>query len=134
MTNEDKKEWLRRHKKCRNKIKDKEYQIIELETEKVNITSFLSDMPKGSTHQYIDDLIILRMDRINKINNEIKHLETVCDEIECAISTIDDYSAERIMRLRYVEGLGWEGVCERTGYEWAQVHRHHSEGLKYIEI
>ena len=51
--------------------------------------------PKG--YQYIDDLIILRMDRINKINNEIKHLETVCDEIECSI---DDYSAERIMRLR----------------------------------
>jgi hypothetical protein len=36
------------------------------------------------------------------------------------------------MRLRYLEGLGWEAVCVEIGYSWRQTHNIHARALAQL--
>ena len=38
-----------------------------------------------------------------------------------------------LMRLRYIDGCKWEAICVKMGYEWAQIHRLHSQILKALK-
>lgn len=52
-------------------------------------------------------------------------------EIEDMIESLDSLE-RRLMRHRYIEGLGWEAVCVEIGYSWRQTHNIHARALDQL--
>lgn len=52
-------------------------------------------------------------------------------EIEDLIESLDSLE-RRLMRHRYIEGLGWEEVCVAIGYSWRQTHNIHARALDQL--
>ena len=50
------------------------------------------------------------------------------ERIEQAIETLGP-TERTLMRLRYIEGLSWQEVCDRIHYSWQQTHRIHANAL-----
>lgn len=48
--------------------------------------------------------------------------------IENALETLGP-TERNLMRLRYIEGLSWQAVCQRIHYSWQQTHRIHKNAL-----
>jgi hypothetical protein len=134
MTNDEKKYKLKAYIRASEKIADLNDEIAIMQSKVNKITPTLSDMPKGSGYSDKSKIIDTYVDMMADLELEIKRLRNVKREVEYLISTIDDWTVERIMRLRYISGLRWEDICCKVNYSWAQVHRYHAEGLKYIEI
>ena len=68
-----------------------------------------------------------------------KRYKKLCDKlakelqaIENAIETLSP-TERTIIRLRYIEGLSWQAICYRVGYEWAATHRKHASALAKLE-
>jgi DNA-directed RNA polymerase specialized sigma subunit len=53
--------------------------------------------------------------------------------IENAIESLADPNARTILRCRYIDGMRWEAICVKIGYEWAQVHRIHKNALETLK-
>lgn len=134
MTNDDKKEWLSQYQYITDEIKDIECKIEEISLENVRLTSVITDMPKGSDHRYLDDIVISKLERMDNLKCRAENLRSERDKIEYSITTIDNWKAEKVMRLRYIELKEWTDIFDEMNYESAQVYRLHGEGLKYIEI
>ena len=134
MTNDDKKKQLKSYIKASEKIQDLIDEIAHLKEKVHKVTPALSDMPMGTGTSDRAGIIATYMDMINELEIEVKNLQIVKRDVEYLISTIDDWTVERVMRLRYIDGLKWEEICCRMNYEWAQVHRFHASGLSAIEF
>ena len=134
MTNDDKKKKLKAYIKASEKIQDLIDEIADLQSKVQKVTPTLSDMPMGSGVSDKSTIIDTYLDMIEDLNTEVKRLREVRREVECLISTIDDWTVERIMRLRYIDGLRWEDICCKVNYSWQWVHKLHAQGLDYIEF
>lgn len=134
MTNDDKKKKLKSYTHANEKISDLIDEIELLRSKALKVTPTLSDMPKGSGTSDKSGVIDKYLDMVGDLEHEIKRLYNVKREVEHLISTIDDWTVERIMRLRYIDNLRWEDICCRVNYSWRQVHYLHADGLNQIEF
>lgn len=73
--------------------------------------------------EMITELVHKRYDRIKKYS-----------EIETIIDALTDENEKTILRLRYLSGLRWDKICEKTGYSWRHTHRLHGKALNNIVI
>lgn len=53
-------------------------------------------------------------------------------EIERAIDTLGPRE-RALLRYRYIDGMGWEDICDRMIYSWRQIHRIHAQALRKLE-
>lgn len=134
MTNDDKKKKLKAYIHANEKISDLVDEIVVLKSKVEKVTPTLSDMPMGSGMSDKSCIIDTYLDMIDDLEKEVRILRNIRREVEYLISTIDDWTVERIMRLRYIDGLKWEEICVRANYGWTQVHKFHSDGLNSIEV
>lgn len=134
MTNDEKKYKLKAYIRASEKIADLNDEIAIMQSKVNKITPTLSDMPKGSGVSDKSSIIDTYLDMISDMKFEVQHLRELKREVEYLISTIDDWTVERIMRLRYVENLRWEDICCKVNYSWRQVHYLHADGLNKIEF
>ena len=96
-------------------IKSIESEIASLRESAERITSFLSDMPKGSgSADKLSATLALIADR------ETELAELAADKAEQAvkigryINSIDDSLTQTIFRLRFISLLSWQEVASKT--------------------
>ena len=54
--------------------------------------------------------------------------------VEEAISAVADPAQQQILRLRYIDGLVWDDIASRVGYEERQCRRIHTTALSTLGI
>jgi len=103
-------------------------EIEELETRATNITTNIDDMPKGSPRKdKLSSIVCQIIELQNKMDNQIingyKRLKAIVDFIE------ELEGRNRIVaRLRYMEGLSWDEISDRT-----KITRRHLNNInRYI--
>lgn len=64
---------------------------------------------------------------------KLKSISESLSDTEKIISSLDDPLERIILRSRYIDALTWEDISEKTGYEWAQLHRLHKKALTALE-
>lgn len=133
LTNDQKKSILKSYINATERIADLNDEISDLKAKSKRITATISDMPKGSGSNDRSKIIDNYLDMIAELGKEIRCLRETKREVEFLISTIDDWGVERIMRLRYIQGMTWEEICVKVNYSWRWVHKLHSDGLNEIE-
>ena len=78
----------------------------------------------------IEKIIGLEME----IAKEIESLNIVRVKIEKAISSINDYGLESILRLHYINGMSWEKVAVKMNYSYRHTTRLHGIALQKLKI
>ena len=72
------------------------------------------------------------LELVAKYEKERSKLSDELLAIEKAIETLTP-TERTLMRLRYIEGLSWQAVCNRINYSWQQTHRIHARALIKIK-
>lgn len=70
---------------------------------------------------------------IERLNDRIEKLEKEREEI---IELIDQFNGlnNRILKLKYVEGLTLESIAEETGYTYQYIKNKHAELMRIIRF
>ena len=84
----------------------------------------------GGIEVSIEKIIGLEME----IAKEIESLNIVRVKIEKAISSINDYGLESILRLHYINGMSWEKVAVKMNYSYRHTTRLHGIALQKLNI
>lgn len=84
----------------------------------------------GGLEVSIEKIIGLEME----IAKEIESLNIVRIKIEKAISSINDYGLESILRLHYINGMSWEKVAVKMNYSYRHTTRLHGIALQKLKI
>lgn len=69
---------------------------------------------------------------IDKCDSDIKRLESVRLEIEKTIQLIPKDQERELLKLRYIDGLGWDEIAEQLYYSSRNVYRLHRKALELI--
>ena len=69
-----------------------------------------------------------------KIDREIDRYVDMREEIQTAISMVDDIQLRTLLSLRYINGLTWEKIAVEMNYDYRWILRLHGKALSEIEI
>lgn len=134
--NEAKKVYLNEYKRISLKIISLEEQeaTIRAEIESAK-NQQISDMPKGGGGKSDLSDYMVRLERIqDSIAKKKAEIRLKRLEIEEKIINIQDGQQSEVIRLRYLELLGWKEIRSRLDVSERQVYILHGEALQAIEI
>lgn len=128
---EKKKRYLRSYRESAIREKDILLEIEELRMEKMQPSLRQSDgMPKAAgTHTDLSDYMVRLDSMISKLIKEKSTRLKKREKIEKRISRMADETEKRLLRLRYIKGMGWEEICTEMGYSWSHIHRLHNSAV-----
>ena len=131
------KERLRRYVEIKKEVRQIRDQLEEIESRLYSPKGqLLTGMPSAPSHEG-DTITESLMDRHEQLVQMYQERLADLDEeqlaIETAIASLEDPTARRLMRYRYIDGLKWEEVCVRIRYGWSQTHELHSQALKQLK-
>ena len=128
------KERLKKYKRLKEEIGRQYERYIRLKAaSRSPALPVLDGMPHSG---FVEDRMAIAVARQIELENII--LENLRKEaaevaaIEEAIQLLEDPGEREVLRLRYIEGLGWLDICAALTYEWAQTHRLHGSALSNI--
>lgn len=111
-------------------------KILEMEKWKyraTNITSILSDMPKGNATDKIGDCVANIADLSREIDREVDKYVDLMNEIKSKINIIEDDRLKNILADRYLYFMTWEEIAYKNHYGWRQVYNIHEQALDLID-
>lgn len=98
-----------------NQIKSIESEIASLRESAERITSFISDMPKGSgSADKLSATLALIADRETELAELAAEKAEQAVKIGRYINSIDDSLTQTIFRLRFISLLSWQEVASKT--------------------
>lgn len=134
--NEAKKAYLNEYKRITLKIISLEEQEATIRAEMESAKNQeISDMPRGGGSKSDLSDYMVRLERIQqKIVQKKAELRIKRLEIEEKIINIQDGQQSEVIRLRYLELLGWKEIRSRLDVSERQVYILHGEALQAMEI
>lgn len=76
----------------------------------------------------VENKAMKHMSLEQRYREQLEKLTAAQAEVETMIEGLDSVE-RRLARLRYIDGLPWEAVCDKINYSWRQTHRIHSQML-----
>ena len=98
------------------------------------VTPVLSDMPKGSGADKIQNAVCRIADIEADIDRQIDRQIDLRARIETAICAIPDGRLRDLMRYRYIDGLTWEQIAVEMHYSYVHICRMHGQALAVIML
>lgn len=127
------KEQLQSYRHIKKEAEQIKRELAELEANLCSVGgSGLDGMPRSSgpgdpTGRAALQLLTLK----ERYHDKLAELTAMQLQIEQAIDSLAPVE-RKLLRHRYIEGLGWEAVCVAMGYSWRQTHRLHSAALNKL--
>lgn len=126
----DKKRYLKKGYRIRLEIDSKKAVLEDMRAtldglQAVRLSEKLQGGPLPSDESMVN--------RINKVVEEEKRLETLYDfmaDLLKEIDKVDDVVERALLRYRYILGLTWESIAEKLGYSISQVYRIHNRACR----
>lgn len=115
------------------RIAAKEDQIKDLRERAEKVTTMMSDMPRGGGARGMDDIVAKIADLKTEIANDTKKLIERRKTIRCAINELDDIRFQTVLELRYLNGLEWDELARKIGYERRYILKIHGWALKELD-
>ena len=130
------KQYLRQARYLDLRIKSKIEQIESLHYLAAKATSTLSDMPGSPTRNtYSMENIIVKILMIEDVvNKDMENLVNLRNEINTAISLVDDEECRLLLEKRYINMEKWEDIALEMNLSTRSIHRLHNEALKKLKF
>lgn len=135
MTNDAKKEYLKQYCDVLNEINCMESELATWYAKLEKVTASYSGMPHGSeTSDKMTGPVAKILELKNKINDTIDLHIDMKRKIENAIAKVPSAKLRVLLRYRYIDGLRWEQVERKMGYEHSQIVRLHNEAMSALNM
>ncbi len=112
-----------------------EYRDIQSELRQLEITlgsppgAKLDGMPRSpGVSNPVERAAIKHLELVEKCEAKLDKIAAALGMIEDMIEGLDPIE-RRLARAHYIDGLTWEGVCDKINYSWSQTHRIHRRML-----
>ena len=132
--NEEKKEYLRSYQKAVRREQEILDEIKQLRMDKMFPSVVNDGMPKGSKQSDLSEYVVRLDNLIEKLKEERFEKIKLMDDILYHISLLKDKDEQRVLKLRYINGLKWKEIEEALGYTHRSVHRLHNKSLQHLVI
>ena len=131
------KDYLRQAYRLDELIDSNKLELAELNELKTNIAS--TDYSKDRVQTSCDNEAafakiiekIIELERI--IDSDTEKLISLKIDIRKTIDCIEDNEEKLLLRLRYLNFLHWEEVCDRMDISLRKAHRLHDKGLEDVK-
>lgn len=136
MTIIEKKEYLKRYKRAKQRIEaiTTELENIRLEALPGGIDYSRDKIQFSPSNSQMDDYVIKVETLINKLNKLKSDSVDICTEILNVISSIDDDTYQAVLHRRYILLQSWEEISESMHYSMQWVLLKHGEALAELQI
>lgn len=136
MTIIEKKEYLKRYKRAKQRIESitTELECIKLEALPGGIDYSRDKIQLSPSNSQMDDYVIKVETLINKLNKLKSDSVDICTEILNVISSIDDDTYQAVLHRRYILLQSWEEISESMHYSMQWVLLKHGEALAELQI
>ncbi|MDD6236789.1 MAG: DUF1492 domain-containing protein [Clostridiales bacterium] len=135
MTIDEKKDYLSQYRRLDEEIKCKMDELEQWKSFACRVTRTMSEA--GGSNRG-DDRIQRSYEKIEELRNfleqDIKTLLKMREEISQYIDTIDDYTLRLLLRYHYINRIGLEEIAEKMNYCYRQVTRLHRKALQELQI
>lgn len=108
------------------------FDALDRERNTVLKSPKLDGMPRSGGGGGLEDQIA-RIDELERraSRSREKALD-ILDAVERMEEMLDDFNRRSVIRLRYIQGLSWEGVASEMGYSERRVYMIHGEALREL--
>ncbi len=115
-------------------IEKLEEKLLEIDSQLQKITTryTLVSFSRTGSRDATGELIVKKIEIEEAINRKLQESYRKLKEIERKIEKLDERE-KLLIRLRYVHGRSWMEICNEMHYNWAQIHRIHSESLRKLK-
>lgn len=136
MTIIEKKEYLKRYKRAKQRIEaiTTELENIRLEALPGGIDYSRDKIQCSPSNSQMDDYVIKVETLINKLNKLKSDSVDICTEILNVISSINDDTYQAVLHRRYILLQSWEEISESMHYSMQWVLLKHGEALAELQI
>ena len=134
-TNKQKKAFLRQYWDFTRKERELAQEIEALRSRYIGQAIQYSDMPKTyNTEHDLSDYMSKLEPLLNKLEERRDAAIAAYHEIEDAIEQMADEHEQRLLRLRYLQGMIWDEVADAMLYSKRQTLRLHGTALEHFTI
>lgn len=113
MTVREKKKWLMRYQVLKKEIERNLEEQAQLRAFCTRVTPVLLSTPAGSSGKRKDDCWARLADLNTKIEKKISLYAQLRDEIDEAISMLEDEEQQLVLRYRYINGYTWTKTARK---------------------
>lgn len=131
------KQYLKQYRSGLQELQEITERIVRVRSQAERVTAALTgqpDAPHGTMtgdnlQRCIDMLDELERRYVDRLRKTIRMLTS----IEDGIDALPDERYRKVLRMRYIDGLGWEEIAERVGYTKRQITNIHGAALAAIK-
>ena len=134
MSNDEKKQYLRRYLEAKRRAAILQTQIAQLREDASSVSVNLDGMPhsnsKSDLSGYAAKLDIL----LRKLEAEREEQMLVYQEIKNSVDRVENAVDREILTRRYLLGQTWEKIAVEMNYEYRYLLRLHGRSLELFSI
>ena len=135
VSNEKKKEWLRRYIMAVKYEKEIALELEELEGQYILPSRAIDGMPHGSGGDNDLSSFAAAYDKLYfEIKAALEKRIEIRREVRAAIENMENETEKILMLYRYIDGKTWEQIAVNMGYTWRWVMQIHGRALSHFEI
>ena len=132
MTNQEKKDWLKRYRKHMNRAAVLKRRAIECRSLIDSVPAQkITGMPHGGTRRSMADAVQIVIDAENEFDDETALADRALKEIMRETAKLTD-AQEKVILYKYIDGMEWEDVATTADYSVRQTYELHGQALKRI--
>lgn len=121
------KEWLERGREAKRRIEElkrERERLFEYATD--TVTHIVPDKVRSSSENMTERRMILFARCSHSLESERDRLMQIMTEIRSVIEQVEDITLRRLLSMRYIECMTWEGIAENLYYSdyWVRTALH----------
>lgn len=134
MSNDEKKQYLRRYLEAKRRASILQMQIEQLREDASSVSVNLDGMPHGNSHSDLSGYAAKLDLLLQKLEAEREEQVILYQEIKNEIDQMENTVDREILTRRYLLGQTWEKIAVEMNYEYRYLLRLHGRSLELFNI
>lgn len=130
------KEYLKSYRDVQREIKDLDYRMAQLRLKYTAPSAIeYSDMPKAHNTEHDLSEYVAKMDEMTDyMISKYTRLRGIEVDIYLRLDKMEKQDERELLRLRYIDGMTWEKIADRLGFDVRHIHRIHGRALQHFPL